>query len=47
MNLSWGWSVAALARNGYTGLIGDVWIGELEQLLNKCIGIGLLVSLLS
>ena len=47
MNLSWGWLVSALAQNGYPGLIGDVWAGLLEVLLNKCIGIGLLVGLLS
>lgn len=47
MNLSWGWSVENLAQSGYTGLIGDIWIGKLEQLLKKCIGIGLLVSLFS
>lgn len=47
MNLSWGWTVDKLADSGYPGLIGQVWIGELQLLLNQCIGIGLLVSRIS
>lgn len=44
MNLSWGFDDDGLKASGYTGLIGDVWKGELSFLINKCIGIGLLVS---
>lgn len=44
MNLSWGFSIEGLDHNGYEGLIGDIWRAELEMMLNKCIGIGLLVS---
>ena len=45
MNLSWGWSRAKLEQNGYPGFIGDIWIGELERVLQKCIAAGLLVIL--
>ena len=44
MNLSWGWSRAALQKVNYDKDQQDMWISELRQTLIDCIGIGLLVS---
>ena len=47
MNLSWGWSRNALNQVNYDTDQQDTWIAELRGLLNDCVNIGLLVSLLS
>ncbi|KAL8729197.1 MAG: hypothetical protein Q9181_005082 [Wetmoreana brouardii] len=35
INLSWGWTVEALASNNYERFVGNIWMGELELLLKN------------